>query len=102
MPTGHATVMRPLGDRQAAFAMTAWSMVELGTEASASEGTIDLTFPSVVLFPIDDFHARRGLVGSSASRSYFSFAQNGTTYGVDTSHEGSGANCTTWNTALSG
>lgn len=82
----------------AALAGSALGMA--GGEVSA--GTIELTFPSAVLFPIDDFHTRRGLLGSNASRSYFSFAQDGTTFGVDTSHEGSGADCTLWNASLSG
>lgn len=62
--------------------------------AAAGSSSVSITFPSVVLFPIDDLHMRRALIGSNASRSYFSFRQGGTLYGVDTTHEGSGAPCT--------
>lgn len=62
--------------------------------AGGGVSSVSITFPSVVLFPIDDLHIRRALIGSNASRSYFSFSQGATTYGVDTAHEGSGADCT--------
>lgn len=69
---------------------------------SPPASTVSITFPSVVVFPLDDFHIRRGLVGSNASRAYFAFTQGATTYGTDTTHEGAGADCTAWNTSLSG
>lgn len=68
--------------------------------AAASGGTIEITFPDVAVFALDDFHTRRGFVGSTASRAYFGFRQGGTLYALDTLHEGSGADCRTWITAL--
>jgi hypothetical protein len=58
--------------------------------------------PDVDVFPLDLFHLRRGLVGSTASRQYFGFRWGGTNYGCDTTHQGSGADCTVWNASMAG
>lgn len=63
---------------------------------------VSITFPDIVVFPLDVFHLRRGLLGSSGSRAWASFVQGSTRYAVDLLHEGSGANCVTWNTSLAG
>lgn len=63
---------------------------------------IAFTVPDVDVYPVDNFHLRRALIGSTASRQFFGFRWNGTNYAVDTTHQGSGANCVTWNTSMAG
>jgi hypothetical protein len=55
---------------------------------------VAFTVPDVDVFPADLFHLRRGLVGSTASRQAGAFTWNGTNYAFDTTHQGSGADCT--------
>lgn len=71
------------------------------TTTQLSRG-VAFTVPAVDVFPLDLFHLRRGLVGSTASRQWFMFRWGGTNYACDTTHQGSGADCTAWNTSASG
>lgn len=63
---------------------------------------VSITFPSSVVYPIDDFHLRRALIGTSMSRAWVSVVQGSTRYAFDALSNGSGANCVTWNTSLAG
>lgn len=63
---------------------------------------VSFTFPASVVYPIDDFHLRNALVGTSMSRAWVSFIQGSTRYAFDATSNGSGANCVTWNASLAG
>jgi hypothetical protein len=81
--------------RRRAAVASANTTTQLGREVA-------FTVPAVDVFPLDLFHLRRGLVGSTASRQWFIFRWGGTNYACDTTHQGSGADCTAWNTSASG
>ena len=74
----------------------------LAARSTFGSAAIAFTAPAVDVFPLDLFHLRRGLVGSTASRQWFRFRWGGTNYACDTTHQGSGADCVTWNTTCSG
>ena len=61
-----------------------------------------LTFVESIVFPIDDFHLRRGLIGASCSRAWASVESEGVRRVVSIRHQGSGANAANWETQLSG
>jgi len=67
--------------------------------------TLTFTFPESTSFAgtnIRRVNMRNALGGGSMSRAAAGFTQGGTFYAVDFSHEGSGANCVTWNTSFAG
>ena len=72
------------------------------TFAGGGSTSVSFTFPAATLFPINDQHLRNAMLGSNMSRAWISFIQGSTRYAFDATHEGSGANCVTWNTALAG
>ncbi len=84
------------------LAARAMAMTILGAPAEEEPAPIAFTAPAVDVFPLDLLHLRRGLVGSTASRQWFMFTWGGTDYACDTTHQGSGADCTAWNTSATG
>ncbi len=62
--------------------------------------SVTITFPSAIVYTVAPENSARAQLGSNYSRGYFSFTQSGNLIARDFLHEGSGANCTTWNTAL--
>ena len=60
------------------------------------------TMPGSDLYPVDEYHVRRLMLGGSLSRQAWGFTFGGTAFAVDYSHNGSGADATTHLAAFSG
>lgn len=75
--------------------------------SAAAQPSVTITFPAATVYPLDDFHVRHGLIGGTMARAWVSFVRGGTRYAFDFMHGAttdtrSGANCTTWESQLSG
>lgn len=70
--------------------------VQQGPAGEAAAPSVTITFPDSVVFPIDPFHLRQGLVGASISRAWASVVQDGTRYASSFDHEDSAANPVLW------
>jgi len=69
-----------------------------GTGASS----VSITFPASTVFEITAGNLARAFAGATMSRACCGIRQGATLYAIDFLHEGSGANCTTWNTTFAG
>ena len=84
-------------------AMTRWALSRWDMEDdSEPEPSVIVTLPASPVYDASRINLRNGLIGGRMSRQWWPFVQNGVTYGVDYTHQGSEANCVTGNASLTG
>lgn len=105
MPTGHAMVMTPLGDRQAALAMSTWVMAELGTQPPAAEDdgeSVRFAMPAAT-FTTADASFRVGEGGSNYFGAFVAIVGDGMAdHAWYFTHNGFGWNPQPYNASLTG
>ena len=69
---------------------------------SINASSVEFTLPGSDEYPMDMFHARRGMVGGSLARCWVSFNAGGSLIVVDFAHNGSSADPRTWVSSLVG